>query len=66
MAFSEDELTQVVIRDVPNKSTQSFGAKITEDAFFKLIEDERVEKVYYNALIRLIDSPWRSKSLKFL
>jgi len=46
--FSEDELRDVIYRDIPNRSSQSFGAEITESAFFKLLKDDRVEKIYYN------------------
>src|SRR3989344_2247991 len=41
--FSEDELRDVIYRDIPNRSSQSFGAEITESAFFKLLKDDRVE-----------------------
>jgi len=62
--FSKDELKNVINRDIPNRSSQSFGATISQDGFFKLLKDGRVTKVYYNAPIKLIDRPWQSKSFK--
>src|SRR3989344_7594425 len=46
--FSNDEFKDVINRNIPNKSSNRFGAKISEDAFFKLLQDERVENIEYN------------------
>lgn len=46
--FSEDELKDVINRQIPNRSSERIGAKISEEGFYKLIQDDRVEKVYYN------------------
>ncbi|MCW8966830.1 MAG: hypothetical protein OQK82_09135, partial [Candidatus Pacearchaeota archaeon] len=44
------EVGRVVNRDISNKIT----VEITEEVFFELLQDERVDRVYYNAPIELI------------
>jgi hypothetical protein len=47
--FSEDEMRHIVIRDIPYRSSEHFSAETSEGGFFKLLEDNRVVKIYYNA-----------------
>jgi len=49
--FSENEIGRVINRNISNRIT----AQMTEEAFFKLIQDERVESVYYNAPVQTLD-----------
>jgi len=42
--FSNGEIKDVAIRDLSNR----IGVDLTEEAFFKLIQDNRVEGVYYD------------------
>jgi len=51
--FPDEEFRNIIHREVSLSSSNRFGAEITEEAFFKLIQDERVESVYYNAPIKL-------------
>src|SRR3989344_6573614 len=48
--FSENEIGRVINRNISNRIT----AQMTEEAFFKLIQDERVESVYYNAPVQVL------------
>ena len=47
--FSNEEFKDVVNRHIPNKSSNSFSVKISEETFFKLLKDERVKIIDYNA-----------------
>ena len=47
--FSDEEMKNVINRDTSNR----IAADISEDAFFKLIEDERVDRMYYNRPISM-------------
>ena len=47
--FSEDELIGEIDRQLPNRSSNKVLAKISEEAFFKLIQNDVVEKINYNA-----------------
>jgi|SRR3989344_4910658 len=47
--FDEDEIKNVAIRNL----SQGIGIDLTEEAFFKLIQDERVSKIYYDTPLYL-------------
>ena len=57
--FSDEEMKNVINRDTSNR----IAADISEDAFFKLIEDERVDRMYYNRPIYALN---KENSLYFL
>ena len=42
--FDEENIKDIAIHNLTN----SIGVDMTEDAFFELIQDERVDKVYYD------------------
>ena len=46
--FSERELRNIINRQIPNKSSERIGAEVTEEGFYKLIQDDRIDKIYYN------------------
>jgi hypothetical protein len=46
--FSENEMKDIVIHYIPYRSSESFAAEVSEEGFFKLLQDERIVKVYYN------------------
>lgn len=58
--LSDKNVGRIVNRNISNKIT----VKVTEDVFFELLEDERIEKISYNAPIKLVSSPWQKRSFK--
>jgi len=46
--FSEDEIWHIVDRNVSSR----IGAIINEEGFYKLIQDERIDKIYYDFPVR--------------
>ena len=55
LTFSKDEIGRVINRNISNR----IAIEMNEEAFFKLIQDEQVESVYYNAPIHAIDSEYK-------
>jgi subtilisin family serine protease len=47
--LSSREVGRIVNRDI----SEFFSAKITEEVFFELLEDDRIKSIYYNAPIEL-------------
>jgi len=64
--FEEDEFRGYINHNLSFRSTESFGVDMTEEAFFKLIQDERVTKVYYNGLYHAYGGDNSNIKLKLL
>ena len=57
--FSEEEIKDITIRNL----SKGIGVDLTEEAFFKLVNDERVDKIYYSHPIYLLKGRELDKNL---
>lgn len=57
--FSKDELKDIINRQI----SDSIGVKVTEEGLYKLLQDERIEKVYFNIPISALQENKKISSL---
>jgi hypothetical protein len=60
--FSSDKIGRVINRHLSNM----IGIQMTKGAFLKLIQDTRVESVYYNAPVDLLEGNVKENSSKII
>ncbi|MGD9276058.1 MAG: hypothetical protein PVJ67_02705 [Candidatus Pacearchaeota archaeon] len=53
--FSEGELKNLLNRNYPYTITPSIAATVSEETFFRLLQDKRVDKIYPNGIVRFDD-----------